>query len=32
MEQGRDESMQDTFDAIAHLATATASDRVQWQH
>jgi hypothetical protein len=27
MEQGRDESMQDTVDAIAQLATATASDR-----
>jgi hypothetical protein len=26
IEQGRDESMQDTFDAIAQLATATASD------
>jgi hypothetical protein len=28
IEQGRDESMQDTVDAIAQLATATASDRV----
>jgi predicted RNase H-like nuclease (RuvC/YqgF family) len=27
IEQGRDESMQDTVDAIAPLATATASDR-----
>jgi hypothetical protein len=27
IEQGRDESMQDTADAIAQLATATASDR-----
>jgi uncharacterized phage infection (PIP) family protein YhgE len=27
IEQGRDESMQDTVDAIAQLATATASDR-----
>jgi hypothetical protein len=27
IEQGRDESMQDTVDAIAKLATATASDR-----
>jgi predicted RNase H-like nuclease (RuvC/YqgF family) len=27
IEQGRDETMQDTVDAIAHLATATASDR-----
>jgi uncharacterized protein YukE len=27
IEQGRDESMQYTFDAIAQLATATASDR-----
>jgi hypothetical protein len=27
IEQGRDESMQDTVDAIARLATATASDR-----
>jgi hypothetical protein len=27
IEQGRDDSMQDTFDAIAQLATATASDR-----
>jgi hypothetical protein len=27
IEQGRDESMQDTIDAIAQLATATASDR-----
>jgi hypothetical protein len=26
IEQGRDESMQDTVDAIAQLATATASD------
>jgi hypothetical protein len=26
IEQGRDDSMQDTFDAIAQLATATASD------
>jgi hypothetical protein len=26
-EQGRDESMQDTVDAISQLATATASDR-----
>jgi hypothetical protein len=26
MEQGRDDSMQDTVDAIAQLATATASD------
>jgi hypothetical protein len=28
IEQGRDESMQDTVDAIAQLATATASDRI----
>jgi phage shock protein A len=27
IERGRDESMQDTVDAIAQLATATASDR-----
>jgi predicted RNase H-like nuclease (RuvC/YqgF family) len=27
IEQGRDETMQDTVDAIAQLATATASDR-----
>jgi hypothetical protein len=27
IEQGRDESMQDTVDAVAQLATATASDR-----
>jgi predicted RNase H-like nuclease (RuvC/YqgF family) len=27
IEQGRDESMQDTVDAITQLATATASDR-----
>jgi phage shock protein A len=27
IEQGRDESMQDTVDVIAQLATATASDR-----
>jgi predicted RNase H-like nuclease (RuvC/YqgF family) len=27
IEQGRDESMQDTVDTIAQLATATASDR-----
>jgi phage shock protein A len=27
IEQGRDESMQDTVNAIAQLATATASDR-----
>jgi predicted RNase H-like nuclease (RuvC/YqgF family) len=27
IEQGRDEKMQDTIDAIAQLATATASDR-----
>jgi hypothetical protein len=27
IEQGRDDSMQDTVDAIAQLATATASDR-----
>jgi hypothetical protein len=27
IEQSRDDSMQDTFDAIAQLATATASDR-----
>jgi flagellar biosynthesis/type III secretory pathway protein FliH len=27
IEQGRDESMQDTLDAVAQLATATASDR-----
>jgi hypothetical protein len=27
IKQGRDESMQDTVDAIAQLATATASDR-----
>jgi phage shock protein A len=27
IEQGRDKSMQDTVDAIAQLATATASDR-----
>jgi hypothetical protein len=27
IEQGRDESMQDTVDAIAQLATATAPDR-----
>jgi hypothetical protein len=27
IEQGRDESMQDTVDAIPQLATATASDR-----
>jgi flagellar biosynthesis/type III secretory pathway protein FliH len=27
IEQGRDESMQDTSEAIAQLATATASDR-----
>jgi hypothetical protein len=27
IEQGRDETMQDTIDAIAQLATATASDR-----
>jgi hypothetical protein len=28
IEQGREETMQDTVDAISHLATATASDRV----
>jgi hypothetical protein len=27
IEQGRDETMQDTVNAIAQLATATASDR-----
>jgi hypothetical protein len=27
IEQGRDESRQDTAEAITHLATATASDR-----
>jgi hypothetical protein len=27
IEQGRDESMQDTVEAIVQLATATASDR-----
>jgi hypothetical protein len=27
IEQGRDDSMQETVDAIAQLATATASDR-----
>jgi uncharacterized protein YukE len=27
IEQGREETMQDTVDAIAQLATATASDR-----
>jgi hypothetical protein len=32
IEQGRDDSVQDTVDAIAQLATATASYRVQWLH
>jgi hypothetical protein len=32
IKQGRDESIQDTFDAISKLATARASDRGQWQH
>jgi hypothetical protein len=29
IEQGRDDSMQETAEAIAQLATATASDRVR---
>jgi hypothetical protein len=32
IEQGRNESMQETVDTIAQLATETASDRAQWQH